>query len=53
MYDEKGNVVSKWSRGKAFLTVAIHVEIPPGEGYCVGGEVKLIYDDGQPLKPGN
>lgn len=53
IYDERGNLVSKWSRGKGFLTVVTHVEIPPGESFRVGGEVELAYDDGQPLKPGN
>lgn len=51
--DEKGQVVSKWSRDQEFLQVATHIEIRPGKDFTFGGNVDLAYDDGQSLRPGN
>jgi hypothetical protein len=50
--DGGGNVVSRWSRGRAF-TLAFHdVTLDPGTSHRFGGAVALAYDDGGALAQG-
>ena len=50
--DKAGKVVSRWSRGKAFIQAFTEVTIPPGGARRFGGAVELAYDDGRPLAEG-
>ena len=50
--DSFGNVVSKWSRGRAFAQAFTDVTILPGSSRTFGGSVELTTRDGQYIKPG-
>ena len=51
--NEKGEVVSKWSRDRLFIQIPTIIEIKPGENFRVGGDVELAYENGEPLQEGN
>ncbi len=50
--DAAGQVVARWSRDKAFTQALNHLTIPPGESRRFGGLIRLCYDDGSALAPG-
>ncbi|NWG12041.1 MAG: hypothetical protein HXY20_00725 [Acidobacteria bacterium] len=51
--DTAGQVVSRWSRGRAFIQAFNEVTILPGAQHRFGGPIELAYDDGRPLAPGH
>ncbi len=53
LLDAAGQVVSRWSRDKAFTQAFNEVKIAPGSGQRFGGPVELAYDDDRPLAQGN
>jgi len=50
--DDAGNVVSSWSRGKAFTLAIAILNLEPGESWSYSGVVELTDDNGDHLDPG-
>jgi hypothetical protein len=54
VYDEKGNEVTRWSLGMAFIQMIRQVVISPGERLAFQDTLELAYaPDNTPLEPGN
>ncbi|MCO7222964.1 BsuPI-related putative proteinase inhibitor [Pleionea sp. CnH1-48] len=51
--DANDNVVSRWSRGKAFIQAFQSSTIKAGESATFGGNIELSDDNGQALESGN
>ncbi len=51
--DARGNVILRWSDGKAFLQVLGEITLAPGDTYEVGGGLTLAYKDGTPVVEGD
>ncbi|MBW2274751.1 MAG: hypothetical protein JRG96_15900 [Deltaproteobacteria bacterium] len=52
LYDQRGDAVSRWSRGRSFAPFPLRHSLEPGESLAVSGEVELLDDWGLVLPPG-